>query len=265
MSNSVGPESSPGQYDTGWSATRYLRQYYSARVSQDELANARFVSTQLRRLGRTFDSCLEFGCGPTVHHLLNLVPFVNSIRMVDYLPKNQLEVRRWLRDDPRAFDWDPWLRCMLQAEPDALHGDHLELELSRRKALMRKLVTGVDRADIRQPNPLGDAETFDLIGTWYCLECVGSDRDAWQLYLRHLTHLLEPGGVLLMGALHRTTTYHVLDRVLNVTSIGEDDLRQELPRLGYSPDSLQVEVVAVADFVEQGFDSICCALATKAR
>jgi SAM-dependent methyltransferase len=252
-----------GQYDAHWSAASYLRQYYSAGVSADELANARFVSRQLRQLGRKYEACLEFGCGPTVHHLVNLVPYVGKIRMADYLPENLAEVRRWLGNDPLAFDWDPWLRGMMMAEEESPLGEDPEVELGRRKALMRSLVTQVGGADVRLPDPLNDGETFDLIGTWYCLECVGSDREAWRLYLRNLTSRLKPGGVLMLGALRQTTSYHVLGRVLSVTPIGEKDFMLELPKLGYSPGGLEVEVVPVPEFVEQGFDSICCVRAVK--
>lgn len=46
--------------------------------------------------GRTYDSAIDIGCGPTVHHAFPLAPFIREIHLADYLPANLAEVRLWL-------------------------------------------------------------------------------------------------------------------------------------------------------------------------
>ena len=250
-------------YERHWRASAYLQQYYSGDPSSDEVANARFACRELRSLGRRFSSALEFGCGPTVHHLVNWMGYVDRVRMTDFLPENLVEVRRWLEVDSEAFDWDPWLRGMVAAEDGAPAGPALEAEVALRKRQMRSSVTSVGTGDVRCENPLGDGETFDLVGSWYCLECLGGSRDEWRDYLANLLRLLKPGGVLLLGALRRASEYQVLDRAFPVTPVDERDFAEVLPSLGVDPGELRIEAVQTPEFTSQGFDGICCVRGVK--
>jgi hypothetical protein len=245
-------------YQRRWSASQYLREYYSgASISDDECANAKFIAEQLRALGRTFPLALEFGCGPTVHHGAALAPYVKQLHLADYLPENLAEIRRWLSADPQAHDWDPYLMGVLAAEglssPEAL---------SARKALLRTLVTEMRIADIRCPVPLRDPGQYDLVASYYCAEAVATSRAEWRTYLAHLAGLVAPAGLLLMGAARHSQAYRVLDYAFAQAHIDETDFASELPALGFPASGTVVEIFN-SGWQANGFESICCVRAIK--
>jgi hypothetical protein len=249
-------------YRQRWNAREYLRQYYSTPITADDAANTRFAVRELRGLGRRFGRALEFGCGPTVHHVLPLVPFVDQLTLADFLPENLDEVRLWLASSAEAFDWDTWLSGTLAIE-DETRGAPAD-DLPQRKALMRRVASRLVHGDILRDDPTADGETYDLVASYYCLECVGIERADWAACLARLTRKVSPGGVLLMGALRRTQHYHVFDREFPVATIDESDFAAELPRLGFSVEQTLIEVASVPEFSDQGFDAVCCVRALKA-
>lgn len=260
-------------YATRWRARDYLEQYYATAVTADDVANARFAATELRRLGRRYARALEVGCGPTVHHIAPFAPWLDRVTLADYLPENLDEVSQWWRAEPTAFDWDRWLGSMLAAEADALGpdgalaGDSTAGALRRRQARMRDVLAELSLVDLRaasmEPNlPVGG---FDLVLSYYCLECVGATAVAWRQCLQRLTDWVAPGGVLFLGVIRRARSYRVFDAEFPVACIDEDDLRTELPRLGFPLADLVLEFADVPEFAEQGFDEVLCVRAVKAN
>jgi SAM-dependent methyltransferase len=269
------PESGDGVYERQWDARAYLRQYYSTPMTGDEAANTRFAARELRALGRQFENALEFGCGPTVHHAAPFAPYARQFTLADYLPENLAEVRRWLAAEPEAFDWNTWLAGMLALEAESGGADKGSLAagagattdsaLAARTALMRRITAAFKHGDIRLRHPLADGTDYDLVASYYCLECVGLDRAEWAECLANLCRLVRPGGVLFLGAVRRARFYHVFDREFPVSLIDENDFAAELPRLGFPANGLRIEVAPVPEFAAQGFESICCVRAVKDR
>lgn len=271
------PESSDGVYERHWNARAYLRQYYSTAITGDEAANTRFAARELRALGRQFANALEFGCGPTVHHAAPFAPYVRHFTLSDYLPENLAEVRRWLAGEPEAFDWNTWLTGMLALEEAESAGANnaalaagadraaTHSALAARTALMRRIIASLKPGDIRLRHPLADGTDYDLVASYYCLECVGLGRAMWAECLANLCRMVRPGGVLFLGALRRARFYHVFDREFSVSLIDEHDFAAELPRLGFPASGLRIEVAPVPEFAEQGFESVCCVRAVKGR
>jgi len=124
-------------FERRWDAAAYLKQYYAGPdVSDDEVANAEFAARQLRALGRTFPHALEFGCGPTLHHAATLVPYVQALDLADYVPTNLEQIALWLKDDPIAHDWDPYLTGGALKAEGAWDAD----TLIARKAALRRVI-----------------------------------------------------------------------------------------------------------------------------
>ena len=59
---------------------------------------------------------LEFGCGPTVHHLLPFANVARTIHVADYLRANLVAVRRWVDEDDEAWDWSAFAEAALSNE-----------------------------------------------------------------------------------------------------------------------------------------------------
>src|SRR3712207_308357 len=99
-----------------WDPKEYLDEYY-AEVMPDERFATEWLVESLRRLP-PLPAALEFGCGPTVHHVFPLVPKVGEVHLAESLPANRAEVRRWLEADPAAHDWRPFTLDTLRIEGD---------------------------------------------------------------------------------------------------------------------------------------------------
>ena len=69
--------------------------------------------------------------------------------------------------------------------------------------------------------------------------------------------------VLLLGAVRHCRAYDVHGQVFPATYVDEADFAKVLPGLGFDAAQTVVEVASAPDWIDQGFDSICCAWAIK--
>src|SRR5688572_19274694 len=88
-----------------WQAESYLEEYYSS-VMPDEAFAMEFLVDSMRQVPDV-SVALDFGCGPTVHHLFPIVEKTAEIHLAEYLEGNRLEVERWL-DGTSQHDWLPF-------------------------------------------------------------------------------------------------------------------------------------------------------------
>ncbi|MGM9515249.1 guanitoxin biosynthesis pre-guanitoxin forming N-methyltransferase GntF [Roseateles sp. DB2] len=247
------------EYERLWNPLDYLNQYYSgARVSPDEVANARFASKVLKSLGRDFDRALEFGCGPTVHHAAAVAPYAKQIDMADYLDSNLDQVRSWKEGRSGGHDWDQYLENVVASEVMADAN-----ALSERRRLLRERIGLLLQGDIRSKRPIGSDSVYGLVFSYYCIEAVAADKQQWSEFFRNLCGLVKPGGVLLLGSMLHCTGYKVFDSSFKSAPIDEHDIERELARNGFDPDRAVLEVNANAGWGTQGFSSTCCLLAVK--
>lgn len=230
----------------------YLRQYYSLpQLAADDADLFRALTGWLRRVGRTFDSVLDFGCGPTLHNTFAVAPYARRVTLADYLPGNREEARRWLADEPGAHDWDPLFRGVLRVEgTDAA-------ALDARKAEYRRKVTAIRPCDLRQPDPLGEPATFDLVTSFFCTECVASSRAEWEAMFARVLGLVAPGGAAFVAVLGGCDRYAVLGRWFDTVRLSERDIAAALAAAGFDPATIEAEAVPAPDWVDDGFDHIC--------
>ncbi len=257
------PEAAAELYQRRWNLRDYLQQYYSSEVfTDDEAAHAQFATRMLAAAGRRYRRLLEVGCGPTIHHAAMLAPLVDEIHLADFLPENLAEIRRWMRGDPDAHNWDQYLQGVLSADK-ASGSNRAADDLTHRKQMLRQKVTRFHRVDLCDPAPLVPNTRYDLVASFYCAECIGASRETWMRALGNLARFLSGGGSLLLGTLRRSREYRILGDRFPVAFIDESDIAATLPRLGFPPDQTTIEVHEVADWADQGFSSICCVLAAK--
>jgi hypothetical protein len=242
-------------YLTEWEPRAYLRQYYTIPyIPDDSRALLGFLREYLPRRVGGYNRAVEFGCGPTLYTALALVPHVQRLFLADYLPGNLDEMRRWLVGDPDAHDWDVYVRYILEQErgrPPTAN------EVTSRESELRCKVAGLLHADIRQPQPLGSPQAFDLVASFFCVEAVSTDVREWEVFLGWLSSLVAPGGSMVLAAMRRCSRYEVLGRVFPAARVDEADFLRVLPHLGFEPDSLVIQAVPTAEWTAEGFDSIC--------
>lgn len=248
-------------YDQCWNPRGYLRQYYSQPfIPDDEAAIQQRLVAYLQGTGRTYRRALDFGCGPTVHLLTALAPYVGELHLADYLPENLHEVEKWLRDEAGAHNWDPNIRYVLELETQAAV---TQVEIEARKQLMRQKVTALKHCDIRQPKPLGDGAVYDLVLSAYCVDAATNSKAEWRQWLKHLLSLCAEGGTVVLISARHAQQYQVADKVFPEASVDETDIAVVLAMAGFDPQRTVIETVPVRTWAEVAFDSIVIAIATK--
>jgi len=255
------PEQSRSIYDQRWDAGGYLRQYYSkSYVPDDEEAVYQRLIPYLKRAGRTFARAIDFGCGPTVHLVTPLAPYVEELHLADYLPGNLLEVQKWLRAEEGAHNWDLNIKRVLEIEGLA---EVSQDDVAARKSQMRRKVTALKRCDVRQPHPLSDGSVYDLVLSAYCVDAATNAKDEWRQLIVNLLRLCADGGTVVLVSSRKSRHYIVGDERFPNANIGEEDFAAALAAAGFDSRRTDIEAVPIKDWAEEGFDGIVIAIATK--
>ena len=248
-------------YDREWNPREYLRQYYSQDfIPDDEEAIYQRLIAYLQRRRRTFARVLEFGCGPTVHHLTPLAPWADEIHLADYLPENLDEVKRWLREETEAFDWDINVRRALEIETGRTVTTE---EIEARKQLIRRKVTALKPCDVRHAQPLGAIEPYDLVFSAYCVDAATSDKNEWRQWMSHLLSLCATGGVVVLVSARNARQYQVMDKTFSFVHVDEADIAAALVAAGLDARHTQIEAVPIQTWAELAFDGVVIAMAEK--
>ncbi|MEI6659935.1 MAG: guanitoxin biosynthesis pre-guanitoxin forming N-methyltransferase GntF [bacterium] len=249
-------------YDSDWSAKGYLAQYYSGldQLSVDELAILRFIQHFLSQNHNFFPEMLEVGCGPTIHHSLPFEEYVGQICMADYKKSNLEEIQKWVEGSPDAHNWGPFLAQVLTTE-NGQEPTTKEL-VSRMDSLKAKIVQFAE-CNILRFLPLGYAKEFDLVTSFYTVECSTRTKDEWRLAMENLSGLVKSGGWVVLSALRQTDHYMVGDTRFHCAPIDENDMRMTLIDLGFIMSTITIEVNQCPEWAEEGFNSVIIASAQK--
>jgi hypothetical protein len=242
-----------------WSASAYLRHYYAC-VEDDEAATLAFLVDALRSEPPAAET-LEFGAGPTLHHLLPLAPRAAAIDVADLLDDNLGALRAWIGRRPGAHDWRPFTRHVLACEGRTATAT----QVAAREALLRHRVRRLVRADAAHPDPLGAAgrARYGIVLSCFCADSATDDKATWARYMRHIGSLVAPGGLLLLAALRRCRAYGVGERRFPSADVDECDIAAQLHAGGFAPAGTRIEVVAVPRQRPLGYDGIVLAAARR--
>jgi hypothetical protein len=217
----------------------YLNEYY-ADIGAENFELLRFLADVSRRLPRG-GVLLDFGGGPTIYTLISAASRVSEIHFADYLEENLQEVRRWLAEDSKAFDWDGFIRQALEMESD----DPVTYEdVQHRAKMIRERVTHIAPCDASRTPPIDcRPELYDIVQTHFCAESATSDRWQWQIYVANIASLLKPGGLLVMSALEGATRYAVGSRWFPAVPISDRDLIEVLEENGFPQKRIELRCV----------------------
>ncbi|MER7274685.1 hypothetical protein ABT369_09530 [Dactylosporangium sp. NPDC000244] len=174
----------------------------------------------------------------------------SEIHLGDYLPANLTEIQRWLDREPGAHDWRPFVRYTLQCEGIAHPSDE---ELAAREDLTRSKITDLVLVDARHPRPLDRA--YATVISPYCADSATGDRATWQLFMRHITGLVEPGGLFVTAALRRCRGYTVAGKTFPGADIDEHDIHAVL-QPEFAPFDGTIEVRHTGQDTAHGYSAI---------
>ena len=248
-------------YDKEWHPKEYLSQYYSSKsVEDDEAENFKFLIDFLRSSNKIFETCLDFGCGCTLHHMMPLSPYVSDIHLADYMTSNLAEIQSWLDETETAHNWDVYFQGVLELEAQSQVS---EINLNARKQELREKITQLKTADIRSQRPLSGELSYDLVTSYYCAEAVASSKKEWEMMFANLSTLVAPGGTLISSVMRHCDFYMVGDKKFPSAHVDENDIAQVLADNNFDMSNSEIKVAEVEDWAEEGFDGICMVRAEK--
>jgi hypothetical protein len=248
-------------FRTSWRPDAYLKQYYTtASLPADELAVYNFIIHYLQTEQPHFARALDFGCGPTVHHIIPFVPYVEEFHLADYLPANLLALQQWLHGEPAAHNWDMYIQGVLHLEGIAQPSP---AELERRKAQMRCKTREVRQGNLFWKHPLKDGSTYPLVLSFYCADSATPSKSQWRIFMRHLFNLIEPRGTLILSALHNAVQYNVGRQCFPSAQVNENDMYAILSEGNFCKKTLDMRVMDISGWEEEGFESIMLVKAQK--
>ncbi|MEV6306499.1 guanitoxin biosynthesis pre-guanitoxin forming N-methyltransferase GntF [Actinoplanes sp. NPDC051861] len=242
-------------FDRDWVPAEYLTDYYRT-VEPDEIATIAFLVNAMHHAERD-QPILYFGSGPTLHHVFACAERASEIHLGDYLPENLAEIQRWIDRAPGAHDWRPFVRYTLQCEGNTCPTDD---EITEREDLTRAKITTLVRVDARHPRPVN--RNYPTVVSAYCADSATGDRTTWELFMRHITGLVQPGGLFLTAALRRCRGYTVGGKTFPGADIDERDLRAAL-HPDFEP--LHEEVIPTSQHDSHGYAGILLCQARRTQ
>lgn len=178
---------------------------------------------------RKSDILLELGGGPTIYQVITASKIVKSIYFSDYLEENLKEVRKWLRDNPKAWNWDGFIQTVLKLEGYSNITKHT---IETRKNLIRTKIKGLIRCDVRKINPLADQKylhSFDIIALNFCIDSITDNFDEWCRYLDNSLNLLKQKGRLVYNSISDVKKgWRVSNKLFPGVNIQPEILKKEL-------------------------------------
>jgi selenocysteine lyase/cysteine desulfurase len=240
-------------FDADWVPAEYLAGYYRD-VEPDETATIAFLVDAMR-LAEPGRPVLFFGVGPTLHHVFAAAEVASEIHLGDYLLANLREIRRWIDRDSDAHDWRPFIRYTLRCEGLAAPSDE---DVAAREELTRKKITELVTADAGASPPLH--RQYATVVSAYCADSATGERRTWELFMRNITGLVQPGGLFVTAALRRCRGYTVAGKVFPSADVDEHDLRAVL-RPAFT--AATVEVRGVDQDASHGYSGIVLAWARR--
>lgn len=247
------------RFEADWSPADYLEQYYRE-VQPDEQITMRFLVEAAALIGDC-PRMIEFGSGPTVHHLLPFAPRAESVHVVDFLQSNLDTVRMWLAGGDDAWDWSPFTRLTLDVERCRPPTEH---EIAEREATLRERIDSLGLADARCRQPLRDGwRRYPVVLCCFCPDSITSDRDDWHRCAAHIASLVAPGGWLVLTALGHARSYRVGGHHFPSAGVSADDIVAMLDSAGFARLGRTVATVATSDPADHGFDHVLLAVSRK--
>ena len=138
---------------------------------------------------------LQLGAGPCIWDLISAAPYVAEAYHSDYLQGCCDEVLLWRNNDPKAYDWSPYFRYVI----DTLEGNGSPNAVVEREKMLRSVVKDSFTCDV-QKSPLTPAflKSPDIVCTNFCIEFSAVSKERYDAVLKEIFEMLRPNGFFTM-------------------------------------------------------------------
>ena len=181
-----------------FNAETYLKSFYYHRttVPNQLVFPLQCIHDVFQSLPRSL-KVLDYGTGPVICYVISAAGRQSEIVLSDPAHANRKALKKWLFNEPSAFDWTLYFNHVVQK----LEG-RSEQEARERKEILRRSVKDVAYCDIEDDPPITTKYPglFDIIIENGALAAASHSRDAFERGVAKLAALLKPGGTLIMIA-----------------------------------------------------------------
>lgn len=242
-----------------WNPKIYLNDFY-LKVEPDEIATISFLSKVAKKI-KPKQKILEFGSGPTLHHVFPFISQSLEFHVADYLKSNLKEISNWVDNKSDAHNWDDFIAYTLKCEGVK---NPTSKDIGLRKSEARRKVTKYIQADARKTNPLGKAarESYPVVISCYCADSATHNHHDFKAYIKNITSLVEPGGIFVLACLRKARYYKVGSLSFPSANVDEHLVRKIL-EVDFTPKSIKIEVKKLPSHKDQGYTGVILAYATK--
>jgi SAM-dependent methyltransferase len=243
-----------------WNPADYLFDYYTD-VEEDEKCTLNFLVQEFKKI-RGQPVVLEFGIGPTIHHLLPLIPYVREIHVADYLESNLEEIRKWQLEDSGSHNWKRFTEKVLIYE--GIPVPNLQ-DINRRETLVRQRIIRYLRGDASLANPISnnEIEKYEFILSCYCADSSTNDKSEWFRFMSNIISLLKPGGFFVTTALRNCQYYKIGDKYFPSANVNEEDIENLFRQNHFDMATTIIKVESVSEHINDGYESIVLAYGFK--
>ena len=209
------------KYKNEWDARGYLNSKYCDPVqfNMEFQYTIDFVSSYRENSL----SILEYSGGPSILKLINLVPTASEIVFSDFLEPNRLEVKKWLDDDPSAFDWKPAIKHCLKLEGSCGDAE----DIYKRESMLRDKIKAVVHCDLTSHNIVeeGYEGPYDLVNCDGVLDDICTSKEQFAEGVKKLSSLVKKGGYLMITT-DDTDSYSFSGiEFINVLDLSKEDIQ----------------------------------------
>ncbi|KAM3922911.1 nicotinamide N-methyltransferase-like [Leptodactylus fuscus] len=225
------PVTSQQDYHNEFNAKVFLKTFYDA----EEGYFGEWTQFVMQQLHETFtkgavrgETLLDFGTGPSIYPLLSACEVFDKIIASDLVEENLVELQKWLKKDPEAFDWTHMIKYVCELE-----GNRENCE--KKAETLRSKVKEVLICDALKRNPYDPVivPPVDCLLCCLCLEMPCRDITSYCNVLKNFQDLIKPGGhLMILSALNATYT-HIGKMRFSVMTSKPEDLEMAFKEAGY--------------------------------
>jgi hypothetical protein len=244
---------------------RYLATYYNE-ITDDELAIAQFLVQEYKKIAGK-PAMLEVGCGPTIHHVLPIVPYVSSIDMTDYLPGNIRAISLWKKQVKNAHNWQFFTKKILALENTKQNISSVNIE--QREMELRNKIHSLSECNVLHQYPLGYKKQYPIVGLFYCVEEVAIAKECWKQAMANVMNMVLPEGRFFTVCLWETDYYSIISDTgtvekLPTAYVTEQDMWNLLKKNGFDESETIIKIAKTPSQIEQGINGVIL-VSTKKR
>ncbi|XP_069473408.1 indolethylamine N-methyltransferase-like [Ambystoma mexicanum] len=218
------------------------RDHYATYFSKESSFADESLALPIRELYNVFksgsvngDILIKIGHSFMAHLLVPACGFFKEIIVADHMESSNEELRKWLKNDPDAMDYDEALKHMCELEGD-------RERWSEKKEVLRRTVQKVVKCDIMKSNPLFPlcVPQADCLITTAYLEAHCLDMKSFCTALCNISSLLKIGGHLVMYTMLGCTFVLLGTFKFPYLCLDKGGLTEAVSDAGYAIETLEV-------------------------